>query len=56
MRKVSRSFAAVALIAIAASAAAAQHAGAHWTYSGEDGPSHWGALSHDYAVCSSGHE
>ena len=56
MRKVSRSIAAVALIAIAASAAAAQHAGAHWTYSGEDGPSHWGALSHDYAVCSSGHE
>jgi carbonic anhydrase len=26
----------------------------HWTYEGEEGPAHWGALSTDYAVCASG--
>jgi carbonic anhydrase len=26
-----------------------------WSYDGERGPSHWGALDPDYAVCNSGH-
>ena len=28
--------------------------GAHWGYSGHEGPAFWGDLSHDYAVCKSG--
>jgi len=28
--------------------------GAHWSYSGEAGPGHWGELSHDYAACKEG--
>lgn len=26
----------------------------HWTYEGEEGPEHWGDLSHEYALCSAG--
>lgn len=26
----------------------------HWSYEGEEGPAHWGALSPDFAACSSG--
>ncbi len=26
----------------------------HWTYEGEEGPTHWGNLSPDYATCSTG--
>lgn len=26
----------------------------HWSYSGETGPSHWGALEHDYGACGTG--
>ena len=55
MSSLSRVFTAALILAVS-TRAAAQHAGAHWTYSGEDGPSHWGALSADYAVCSSGRE
>lgn len=28
----------------------------HWSYEGEDGPEHWGELSHDFAACSEGQE
>lgn len=28
----------------------------HWTYEGEEGPEHWGELSHDFAACSAGME
>jgi carbonic anhydrase len=28
--------------------------GAHWSYSGEAGPEHWGALSPEFAACSEG--
>lgn len=27
---------------------------AHWTYGGNSGPSHWGALEHDFATCGLG--
>jgi carbonic anhydrase len=27
-----------------------------WTYAGERGPDHWGALDPDYALCNSGHQ
>ena len=30
------------------------HAGAHWTYKGKAGPSHWGALDSAYALCARG--
>lgn len=34
---------------------AAQASGkAHWTYSGEEGPAHWGELSADYTACATG--
>src|SRR5687768_2346864 len=29
---------------------------AHWSYEGESGPAHWGELSPDYALCSTGQE
>lgn len=31
-----------------------EHAAPHWTYEGEEGPSHWGSLSPDYSTCSAG--
>lgn len=27
---------------------------AHWGYEGQEGPAHWGDLSHDYGTCKSG--
>ena len=32
----------------------AEPAPPHWTYEGEEGPSHWGELSESYATCSVG--
>lgn len=32
----------------------AEPASPHWTYEGEEGPSHWGKLSEAYATCSVG--
>ncbi|WP_194096716.1 carbonic anhydrase [Marivivens aquimaris] len=29
-------------------------AGTHWTYSGDEGPDHWGELSEEYASCAGG--
>lgn len=34
----------------------AEHTAVHWTYEGEEGPEHWGDLSQDYALCSTGRE
>jgi len=45
----------VVLAGLAAAPAAAE-SDAHWSYSGETGPAHWGALSGDYGACSAGHE
>lgn len=28
--------------------------GPHWSYAGKEGPEHWGSLSKDFALCSSG--
>jgi carbonic anhydrase len=46
-------FAFVSALATAAPAFA-QAAPAHWSYSGDHGPSHWGDLEPDYATCSEG--
>jgi len=27
----------------------------HWSYAGESGPSHWGSLAPEYALCATGH-
>jgi carbonic anhydrase len=32
----------------------AETASPHWTYEGEEGPSHWGGLDESYATCSAG--
>ena len=45
----------IAVIVLVMSAAAhAGEGGAHWSYSGEDGPEHWGALDHAYSACAEG--
>jgi len=33
----------------------ASDAKSHWSYSGEDGPAHWGDLAAEYATCGTGH-
>ncbi|MBV8146573.1 MAG: carbonic anhydrase family protein [Gammaproteobacteria bacterium] len=43
-----------ALLAASAPLPAQEHA-AHWTYSGANGPDHWGAQDPAFATCSSGH-
>ena len=43
----------VLLLAISQSAFAS-HGKTHWGYTGQEGPSHWGNLSHDYQICKSG--
>lgn len=37
------------------SLAAQSHHGAHWTYKGEAGPTHWGSLDSTFASCATGH-
>jgi carbonic anhydrase len=44
------------LIAAASAAFAQEEEPPHWTYEGEEGPEHWGELSEDYALCSTGAE
>jgi len=31
------------------------HKSGHWSYDGDEGPSHWGDLSPDFAPCKNGH-
>ncbi|MFN8422149.1 MAG: carbonic anhydrase family protein [Anaerolineae bacterium] len=51
-------FAALAAAALSASSAHAALASdpAHWSYAGETGPDHWGALESDFGTCASGQE
>src|SRR5262245_54283465 len=34
---------------------AQEHAGPHWTYSGSNGPDHWGELDKTFSSCQQGH-
>jgi carbonic anhydrase len=54
-RIIARTLAAPALAFVAASAIAAGEAH-HWTYGGETGPAHWGALEPEFGACGLGHE
>lgn len=49
---------AAALLVSAHPAVAQAHAGRdpHWSYSGADGPDHWGDLSPDFATCKTGQQ
>ncbi|BBP42528.1 carbonic anhydrase [Thiosulfativibrio zosterae] len=49
-----KSIALVLGLTASASVFASGH-GAHWGYSGHEGPEHWGDLSHEYATCKTGH-
>jgi carbonic anhydrase len=46
----------VAICSICASLARATAEGAHWTYSGAQGPDHWGELAPEAQVCAAGSE
>lgn len=52
------SFSLLALLVLSACAGTPaeeeEHASAHWTYTGEDGPSAWGSLDEAYELCGSG--
>jgi len=32
-----------------------EHKSSHWSYDGDEGPSHWGDLNPDFAPCKNGH-
>ena len=53
LRRFSQAFALVAAI-MPLRLHAQAHEGAHWTYKGKEGPSHWGALDSAYALCARG--
>jgi carbonic anhydrase len=38
-----------------APASAQEHKSGHWGYDGNEGPSHWGDMSPEFAVCATGH-
>jgi carbonic anhydrase len=40
---------------LATSVMAQEHANGHWSYDGNTGPSHWGDLDPEFALCKSGH-
>ena len=46
--------AALAAFVLFSATAAVATAAHHWSYSGETGPTHWGALESDYAACGKG--
>jgi carbonic anhydrase len=43
------------MVSLATLAYAQEHKSGHWSYDGDEGPSHWGDLSPDYAPCKNGH-
>lgn len=47
-------FRAAFVVAGLATASCAAHEAAHWSYTGESGPEHWGSLSPEFAGCASG--
>ena len=51
-----RKFAATMMISLACAAtgAAADEGAVHWSYTGDDGPEHWGDLSPDFVQCKVG--
>jgi carbonic anhydrase len=40
---------------LATSVMAQEHANGHWSYDGNTGPSHWGDLDPEFALCKNGH-
>jgi len=42
------------ILSACAGSATPLHAPPHWTYEGEEGPSHWGELNQSFAVCETG--
>lgn len=48
--------AALALVLLSAALSSAQeHKSGHWGYDGDEGPSHWGDMSPEFASCKTGH-
>ena len=48
--------AALALVLLSGALASAQeHKSGHWGYDGDEGPSHWGDMSPEFASCKTGH-
>src|SRR6478735_3563929 len=46
----------LASLALVGAASFAQgHAGPHWSYSGSEGPDHWGELDKAFGTCQMGH-
>jgi carbonic anhydrase len=43
------------ILALTLTICAQDHQSAHWGYDGDQGPSHWGDLKPEFAVCESGH-
>jgi len=43
------------ILALTLLSPAQDHEPSHWGYEGAQGPSHWGTLSPDFALCGSGH-
>lgn len=43
------------IVALTLAVRAQDHKSAHWGYDGDQGPSHWGDLSPEFALCQSGH-
>jgi carbonic anhydrase len=51
-----RSIVVLALVLLSGALASAQeHNSGHWGYDGNEGPSHWGEMSPEFAVCATGH-
>lgn len=43
------------LLALTLATGAQDHKSGHWSYDGNQGPSHWGDLSPEFALCGTGH-